>query len=62
MENHGGMILMGKTEELGGKPVPVPLCPPQIPRGFTWAKKTRVRFQRPATSHLSHDTAYIKEN
>jgi hypothetical protein len=25
----------GKTEELGEKPVPVPLCPPQILRGLT---------------------------
>jgi hypothetical protein len=25
----------GKTEELGEKPVPVPLCPPQIPHGLT---------------------------
>jgi hypothetical protein len=25
----------GKTEELGEKPVPVPLCPPQIQHGFT---------------------------
>jgi hypothetical protein len=24
----------GKTEELGEKPVPVPLCPPQIPHGL----------------------------
>jgi hypothetical protein len=31
MESHGGMILTGETEELGEKPVPVPLCPPQIP-------------------------------
>jgi hypothetical protein len=28
---HGGMILTGKTKELREKPVPVPLCPPQIP-------------------------------
>jgi hypothetical protein len=28
MESHHGMILTGKTEELGEKPVPVPLCPP----------------------------------
>jgi hypothetical protein len=28
----------GKTEELGGKPVPVPLCPPQIPHGLTQAR------------------------
>jgi hypothetical protein len=25
----------GKTKVLGGKPVPVPLCPPQIPHGLT---------------------------
>jgi hypothetical protein len=25
----------GETEELGEKPVPVPLCPPQIPHGLT---------------------------
>jgi hypothetical protein len=30
-EAHSGMILTGKTKELGEKPVPVPLCPPQIP-------------------------------
>jgi hypothetical protein len=28
---HGGMTLTGETEGLGKKPVPVPLCPPQIP-------------------------------
>jgi hypothetical protein len=27
-----------KTEELGEKPVPVPLCPPQIPHGLTRAR------------------------
>jgi hypothetical protein len=26
----------GKPEELGEKPVPVSLCPPQIPHGLTW--------------------------
>jgi hypothetical protein len=35
LENDGGMILTGKTEELGKKPVPVPLCAPQIPNGLT---------------------------
>jgi hypothetical protein len=25
----------GKTESLGEKPVPVPLCPPKIPHGLT---------------------------
>jgi hypothetical protein len=28
----------GKTEELGGKPVPVPLCPPQISHRLTWVR------------------------
>jgi hypothetical protein len=28
------MKLTGETEELGEKPVPVPLCPPQIPHGL----------------------------
>ena len=28
------MILTGKTEVLGEKHVPLPLCPPQIPRGL----------------------------
>jgi hypothetical protein len=31
-------ILTGKTEELGEKPVPVPLCPPQIPHELTRAR------------------------
>jgi hypothetical protein len=28
----------GKIEGLGGKPVPVPVSPPQIPHGLTWAR------------------------
>jgi hypothetical protein len=34
-----------KTEELGEKPVPVPLCPPQIPHGLTW-ERTRASAVR----------------
>jgi hypothetical protein len=37
MERHGGMILTGEIEELGQKPVPVPLCS-QIPHGLTRAR------------------------
>jgi hypothetical protein len=33
MASYGGMVLTGDTEEIGEKPVPVPLCPPQIPHG-----------------------------
>jgi hypothetical protein len=32
------MILTRKTKELGEKPVPVPLSPPQIPHGLTWTR------------------------
>jgi hypothetical protein len=42
----------GKTEELGEKPVPVPLCPPQIPLGANPGR----HVERPATNHLSHGT------
>jgi hypothetical protein len=39
LESDGGMIYcQGKTEELGEKPVPAPLCPPQIPHGLTRAR------------------------
>jgi hypothetical protein len=31
MDNHDGMTLTGKTEELGEKCIPVSLYPPQIP-------------------------------
>jgi hypothetical protein len=32
----GAMIWQGKTEELGDKPVPVPLCSLQTTHGLTW--------------------------
>jgi hypothetical protein len=44
------MIVTGETEQLSGKPVPVPLSPPQIPLGLT-------RGERSATNRLSHSTA-----
>jgi hypothetical protein len=28
----------GKTEGIGEKPLPVPLCPPQIPHGLPWER------------------------
>jgi hypothetical protein len=42
MESHSESIWTGKTEELGENPVPIPLCPPQIPCGLTWAFMLRV--------------------
>lgn len=32
----GGMMLMGKIEELGEKPIPVSFCPPQIHHELAW--------------------------
>jgi hypothetical protein len=46
----------GKTEVLGIKPVPVTLCPSQIPHGSTRSNRG-LRGERPATNHLSHGTA-----
>jgi hypothetical protein len=39
----------GKTEGLKEKPVPVPLCPPQIPHGLTKAQTwvTMITSQQP---------------
>jgi hypothetical protein len=37
MESHSRMILTGGIEERGEKPVPVTLCPPQIPQKLTRA-------------------------
>jgi hypothetical protein len=45
IEIHSGMIFTGIIEELGEKPVPIPLCPPQIPHGLTWTR-TRVSALR----------------
>jgi hypothetical protein len=45
MESDGGMIWQEKTEELGEKPVPVPLCPPQIPHGLN-RERTRASALR----------------
>jgi hypothetical protein len=48
----------GKTEVLGVKPVPVPLCPPQIPYGLTPESNPCLHGERPATNCLRHGTAY----
>jgi hypothetical protein len=33
----GGMRIGGANRRTQRKPVPVPLCPPQIPHDLTWA-------------------------
>jgi hypothetical protein len=52
LDSDGGMIYwQGKNEELGEKPVPVPLCPPQISHGLTQARNraSAVRGRRLTT-------------
>jgi hypothetical protein len=39
VESNSGIILTGKTEVLGEKPVPVPLLPPRI-ACTTWSKRS----------------------
>jgi hypothetical protein len=39
MNTIGRMVLTGKAEVTGEKPVPVPLCPTQIPHGLAWDKR-----------------------
>jgi hypothetical protein len=51
----------GKTEELGEKPVPVPLCPPQIPHGLTRARTrdSAVRGRRLTTWVMARNIAQL---
>jgi hypothetical protein len=48
MERRGGMIMTGKSRRSPRKPVPVPLCPPQIPHGLirAWTRASAVRGRR----------------
>jgi hypothetical protein len=54
------MILTGKTEEHGEKPVPVPLCPLQILQ-IELGANPGLRGEKPATNSFSHDTAYSQK-
>jgi hypothetical protein len=57
MEHRWNEIDRGKTEILGEKPVPVPLCPPQIPHGPTPGSNPGLRGEMTATNRLSHGAA-----
>jgi hypothetical protein len=56
----GGMILTGETEELGEKPVPVPLYTTN-PTWIDPGANPGLRSQRPATNDLSHGTAPVEK-
>jgi hypothetical protein len=51
------MKLTGENRQLGEKPVPMPLCPPQISHGLDLGSNPGLRGERPATNRLSHGTA-----
>jgi hypothetical protein len=53
------MKLIGENRQLGEKPVPVPLCPPQISHGLDPGSNPDLRGERPANNRLSHGTAVI---
>jgi hypothetical protein len=52
------MKLTGENR-LGEKPVPVPLCPPQISHGLDLGSNPGLRSERPASNLLSHGTAML---
>jgi hypothetical protein len=45
MENRWNEIDRGKRKNSGKKPVPVPLCPPQIPHGLTGIESGPQRWE-----------------
>jgi hypothetical protein len=53
------MKLTGENRQLGEKPVPVPLCPPQISHGLDLGSNPGLRGERPATNSPRHGTAEI---
>jgi hypothetical protein len=50
------MKLTGENRQLGEKPVPVALCPPQTPHGHP-GSNPGLLSGRPATNRLSHGTS-----
>jgi hypothetical protein len=56
MESYGGRILTGETEELGERPVSVPLCQTTKPTWTDLSVNLGLRCERLATNRLSHGT------
>jgi hypothetical protein len=56
-EEYGALVQLyrqGKTEVLGEKPVPVPICPPQISHGLTWDRSRASEVTGPRLTALVH--------
>jgi hypothetical protein len=58
MEHRWNETDRGKPKNSGKKPVPVPLCPPQIPHGLTPGSNPGLRGGRSAANRLSIGTAH----
>jgi hypothetical protein len=59
MEHRWNETDRGKPKYSGDKPIPVPLCPPQIPHGLIPGSNPGLRGEKPATNRLSHGTALL---
>jgi hypothetical protein len=57
MKNDGGMILTGKTEELGEKPVPDFFT--KNPTPIVLGENPGLRSEMPAINRLSHGTVQL---
>jgi hypothetical protein len=55
----GGMRIGRENRSTLRKPVPVPLCPPQILRDLTRSPNPGRRGGKPATNRLSYGTALL---
>jgi hypothetical protein len=55
------MKLTGENRQLVEKPVPVPLCPPQISHGLDLGSNPGLRGERPATNRLSQIYTTLQE-
>ena len=54
VRSNGGMILTGKNEVMGEKPVTAPLCPPWISHELAWDWSQASWGKGLVTNHLSH--------
>jgi hypothetical protein len=64
MSGYGAVVewyWQGKSEEIREKPDPVPLCPPQIPYGLTWAgtRACTMRSWWLTTLNMARPTPYV---
>jgi hypothetical protein len=50
-------MMWGKKEAFGEKPVPVLLCPPQIPHRIPCGSNPHLFIEKPATNHPSYGMA-----